>query len=86
MTIPDVMTVFRQIIGVIARIDKIGPVRVEYIAQDMDVNIVDLRVWLKLMDALRLVDYHFLFESDLVVLKLPVLDALGFDTAKWEAE
>ena len=86
MTIPDVMTVFRQIIGVIARIDKIGPVRVEYVAQDMGVNIVDLRVWLKLMDALRLVDYHFLFENDLVVLKLSTLDALGFDTAKWESK
>ena len=86
MTIPDVMTVFRQIIGVIARIDKIGPVRVEYVAQDMGVNIVDLRVWLKLMDALRLVDYHFLFEADVVILKLPFLDALGFDIVKLEAE
>ena len=86
MTIPDVMSVFRQIIEAIARIDKTGSVKVEYVAQDMGVDIVDLRVWLRLLDAMRLVDYHFLLENDLVILKLPFLDALGFDTAKWEAE
>lgn len=74
MTISDVMSVFRQII---ACIDKIGPAKVEYVARDMGVDIADLRVWLKLMDALRLVDYHF--EYEFVCLKLCQLDAFGFD-------
>lgn len=77
-----VMQIFRRIIGVIARIDKTGWVILEYIMRDLDVDIVDLRVWLRLMEVMGLVD--FWCESDRVVLRLMYLDALGFDISKLE--
>jgi hypothetical protein len=77
MIISDVMTVFRQIIGYIARIDKCGFVKIEHIAQDMGVEIADVRLWLMLMDFMRIVTVDI--ERDVVILKLMRLDYLGFD-------
>jgi len=77
MTMSDVMTIFRQIIGYIARIDKCGFVKIEHIAQDMGVEIADVRLWLMLMDFMRIVTVDI--ERDVVILKLMRLDYLGFD-------
>ena len=77
MTMSDVMTIFRQIIGYIARIDKCGFVKIEHIAQDMGVEIADVRLWLMLMDFMRIVTVDI--ERDVVILKLMRFDYLGFD-------
>lgn len=76
----DNMMVFRQIIGHIARIDDRGWVEVEHVAQDMDIDIVDLRVWLQLMDVLGLV--AIVYMPEMVLLRLLRLDFFGFDTTK----
>ena len=85
MTIADVMTVFRQIIGVIARIKQdanTAGVKVEYIAQDMGVDIADMRVWLLLMKAIWLIVYDQ--DRDAVLLNRGYLDSLGFDLQNLE--
>ena len=84
MTIADVMTVFRQIIGYILSIDKTGAVKVEYVAQDMGVDIVDLRLWLLLMESMSLVRLSSNF--DLVSLRLMTIDWIGIDTRDPEAK
>ena len=76
----DTMAIFRRIIGYIARISYIEWVKVEDVAQDMEVDIADLRLWLRLMESLRLVDT--LREPEMVVLRLIRLDFYGFDTSK----
>ena len=76
----DTMAIFRRIIGYIARIDDCNWVRVEAVAQDMEVDIVDLRVWLSLMKSLRLVET--LRVPEMVILRLMNLDYYGFDTSK----
>ena len=76
----DTMAIFRRIIGYIARIDDCNWVRVEAVAQDMEVDIVDLRLWLRLMESLRLVET--LRVPEMVVLRLIRLDFYGFDTSK----
>ena len=83
MTIADVMTVFRQIIGYILSIDKVGEVKVEYIAQDMGVDIVDLRLWLLLMESMSLVRLSSNFDA--VSLRLMTIDWIGIDTRDLEA-
>ena len=77
MTLNDVMTIFRQIIGYIARIDKNGAVKVEYVAQDMGVDIVDMRLWLLLMESMNIVALSVHYEY--VVLRLPIIDWIGID-------
>jgi len=84
MRISDVMTVFRQIIGYIARIDKCGSVKIEHVAQDMGVDIADMRVWLRLMDIMNIVRVDF--DRDAVFLRLINLDYLGFDLKDEERE
>ena len=74
------MAIFRRIIGYIARIDDFRWVKVEDVAQDMEIDIVDLRLWLSFMESLRLVDT--LREPEMVVLRLIRLDFYGFDTSK----
>ncbi len=76
----DTMAIFRRIIGYIARIDDFGWVKVEDVAQDMEIDIADLRVWLRLMESLNLVG--FMTEPEVVILRLMFLDAYGFDTNK----
>ena len=76
----DTMAIFRRIIGYIARIDDCNWVRVEAVAQDMEVDIVDLRLWLRLMESLRLVETTR--EPEWVILRLAWLDSYGFDTNK----
>ena len=76
----DTMAIFRRIIGYIARIDDCNWVRVEAVAQDMEIDIADLRVWLRLMESLRIVDT--LREPEMVILRLMNLDYYGFDTSK----
>ena len=76
----DTMAIFRRIIGYIARIDGFRWAKVEDVAQDMEVDIADLRVWLSFMESLRLVDT--LREPEMVVLRLIRLDFYGFDTSK----
>ena len=76
----DTMAIFRRIIGYIARIDDCNLVKVEHVAQDMEIDIADLRVWLSFMESLRLVDT--LREPEMVVLRLIRLDFYGFDTSK----
>ena len=76
----DTMAIFRRIIGYIARIDDCNWVRVEAVAQDMEVDIVDLRVWLRLMESLRIVET--LRVPEMVILRLIWLDSYGFDTNK----
>lgn len=76
----DTMAIFRRIIGYIARIDGCGWVKVEDVAQDMEVDIVDLRVWLRLMESLRLVTT--MMAPEMVILRLMWLDRYGFDTNK----
>ncbi len=76
----DTMAIFRRIIGYIARIDDFRWVKVEDVAQDMEIDIVDLRLWLSFMESLRLVDT--LREPEMVVLRLIRLDFYGFDTSK----
>ncbi len=78
MNIADVMTIFRQIIGCIARIDKSGAVKVEYVAQDMGVDIVDMRLWLLLMEVMNVVALSVHYEY--VVLNMPIIDWIGIDT------
>jgi len=78
----DVMTVFRQIIVHIARIDKCGFVKIEHVAQDMGVEIADVRLWLILMDFMRIVTVDV--KRDAVILKLLELDYLGFDLKEVE--
>lgn len=77
MNLTDVMTIFRQIIGYIARIDKNGAVKVEYIAQDMGVDIVDMRLWLLLMESMNIVALSIHYEY--VTLRLPIIDWIGID-------
>ena len=77
MKLSDVMTIFSQIIGYIARIDKCGFVKIEYVAQDMGAEVADIRLWLILMDIMRIVAVDF--ERDTVILKLITLDYFGFD-------
>jgi len=84
MTMADVMTVFRRIIGYIARIDKCGFVKIEHVAQDMGVDIADMRLWLVLMDSMRVVTVDF--ADDVVMLKLLNLDRLGFNIDRLESE
>ena len=76
----ETMEIFRRIIGYIARIDDFRWVKVEDVAQDMEIDIVDLRLWLSFMESLRLVDT--LREPEMVVLRLIRLDFYGFDTSK----
>ena len=76
----DTMAIFRRIIGYIARIDDFGWVKVEDVAQDMGIEIADLRLWLRLMESLNLI--FFMSASDEVILRLMFLDAYGFDTGK----
>jgi hypothetical protein len=76
----DTMAIFRRIIGYIARIDATRWVKVEDVAQDMEIDIADLRVWLRLMESLWLVT--FTRASDEVILRLIYIDAYGFDTGK----
>ena len=76
----DTMAIFRRIIGYIARIDDCKWVRVEAVAQDMEVDIVDLRLWLRLMESLRLVETMRV--SEMVFLRVMNLDYYGFDTSK----
>ena len=76
----DTMAIFRRIIGYIARIDDCNWVRVEAVAQDMEVDIVDLRLWLRLMESLRIVGT--LRVPEMVILRLAWLDSYGFDTNK----
>ena len=76
----DTMTIFRRIIGYIARISNIQWVKVEDVAQDMEIDIADLRVWLRLMQSLNLVG--FTTEPEEVILRLMFLDAYGFDINK----
>ena len=76
----ETMAIFRRIIGYIARIDDFRWVKVEDVAQDMEIDIVDLRLWLSFMESLRLVDT--LREPEMVVLRLIRLDFYGFDTSK----
>ena len=83
MNLSDVMTVFRQIIGYILSIDKVGEVKVEYIAQDMGVDIVDLRLWLLLMESMSLV--RLSSDFDTVFLRLMTIDYIGIDTRDLEA-
>ena len=84
MTIADVMTVFRQIIGCISHIDKTGAVKVEYVAQDMGVDIVDMRLWLLLMESMNLVMFSARYDS--VVLRLSNIDWTGINTRDLGAE
>jgi len=83
MNLTDVMTIFRQIIGYILSIDKVGEVKVEYIAQDMGVDIVDLRLWLLLMESMSLVRLSSNFDA--VSLRLMTIDWIGIDTRDLEA-
>ena len=76
----ETMAIFRRIIGYIARIDDCNLVKVEDVAQDMEIDIADLRVWLRLMESLWLVT--FTRASDEVILRLIYIDAYGFDTGK----
>ena len=84
MTIADVMTIFRQIIGCISRIDGDGVVRVESVAQDMGVDIVDMRLWLLLMESINLVALSA--DYDFVILRLATIDYIGIDTCGREAK
>ena len=74
------MAIFRRIIGYIARIDDCNLVKVEHVAQDMEIDIADLRVWLRLMESLGLV--YFMSVPEEVILRLLTLDRFGFDTNK----
>ena len=74
------MAIFRRIIGYIARIDDCNLVKVEDVAQDMGIDIADLRVWLRLMESLGLV--YFMSVPEEVILRLLTLDRFGFDTNK----
>ena len=76
----DTMAIFRRIIGYIARISDFSWVKVEDVAQDMEIDIADLRVWLRLMESLGLVGT--LRVSEMVILRLAWLDSYGFDTNK----
>ena len=76
----DTMAIFRRIIGYIARIDDTRWVKAEDVAQDMEIDIADLRVWLRLMESLNLVG--FMTEPEVVILRLMFLDGYGFDTNK----
>lgn len=84
MNLTDVMTIFRQIIGYIARRNNILAVKIEDVAQDMDVNIADVRLWLRLMESMGIVRVDM--QDDWVVLQLLMLDYIGFDTRNLEAE
>ena len=84
MTIADVMTVFRQIIGCIARINKGGEVKIKDVAQDMGVDIVDMRLWLLLMESMNLVMFSARYDS--VVLRLLNIDWTGINTRDLGAE
>ena len=76
----DTMAIFRRIIGYIARIDDFRWVKVEDVAQDMEIDIADLRLWLRLMESLRLVET--MGEPETVTLRLVWLDTYGFDINK----
>ena len=76
----DTMAIFRRIIGYIARISHIEWVKVEDVAQDMEVDIADLRVWLSLMESVKLVGT--LRVPEMVILRRMWLDTYGFDTKK----
>ena len=76
----DTMAIFRRIIGYIARISNIEWVKVEDVAQDMEIEIADLRVWLRLMESLRLVET--MGEPETVTLRLVWLGTYGFDINK----
>ena len=76
----DTMAIFRRIIGYIARISDFSWVKVEDVAQDMEIDIADLRVWLRLMESLGLV--YFMSVPEEVILRLLTLDRFGFDTNK----
>ena len=84
MTLTDVMTVFRQIIGYIARRNNILAVKIEDVAHDIGIDIADLRLWLRLMESMGIVQVDM--QDDWVVLRLPMLDYIGFDTRNLEAE
>ena len=76
----DTMAIFRRIIGYIARIDDFEWVRVEDVAQDMGIEIADLRLWLRLMESLRLVET--LRVPEMVILRPVWLSTYGFDIYK----
>ena len=76
----ETMAIFRRIIGYIARIDDCNLVKVEHVAQDMEIDIADLRVWLRLMESLGLV--ALMRVPEMVILRLMNLDYYGFDTNK----
>ena len=76
----DTMAIFRRIIGYIARISNIEWVKVEDVAQDMEIEIADLRVWLRLMESLGLVETFSV--PEMAILRLALLDSYGFDTNK----
>lgn len=76
----ETMWIFRRIIGYIARISDCNLVKVEHVAQDMEIDIADLRVWLRLMESLGLV--YFMSVPEEVILRLMHIDAYGFDTGK----
>ena len=78
----DTMAIFRRIIGYIARISYIEWVKVEDVAQDMEVDIADLRLWLRLMESLGLVALMSMRVPEMVILRLAWLDSYGFDTNK----
>ena len=74
------MAIFRRIIGYIARIDDCNLVKVEHVAQDMEIDIADLRVWLRLMESLRLVETSRV--PEMVILRPVWLSTYGFDIYK----
>jgi hypothetical protein len=74
----DTMAIFRRIIGYIARISYIEWVKVEDVAQDMEVDIADLRLWLRLMESLGLVALMSMRVPEMVILRLIWLDSYGF--------
>ena len=76
----DTMAIFRRIIGYIARISNCRCVKVKDVAQDMEIDVADLRVWLRLMESLELV--RLASRPEMVILRLVNIDAYGFDTYK----
>ena len=76
----DTMAIFRRIIGYIARIDGFRWAKVEDVAQDMEVDIADLRVWLSLMESVELVG--LMIVPEMVILRPVMLGTYGFDINK----
>ena len=74
----DTMAIFRRIIGYIARISYIEWVKVEDVAQDMEVDIADLRLWLRLMESLGLVALMSMRVPEMVIRGLIWLESYVF--------